>query len=137
MKPDTEYLARQLAGLVLTDDPGRGGMEQAGRGDVTATIEMRGMTQTIRRHILLDHVRVGAKVAEEIERQTASVNIDALIAETVRAEVDRCRAYMANTVREAVKACVERHIASAVETVTKGIARSVSDRLVKAWSNEP
>jgi hypothetical protein len=135
VKPETEYAARQLAGLVLTDD-GRssGSMDRAGRGDVTATIEMRGMVQTIRRHILLDHVRVAAKVADEIERQTGEVNIDALIAESVRQEVARTVSHVDSIVRDAVKRSVEFHIAAQVEKAARVLSSDVINRLLREVS---
>ena len=66
MKPEQEYIARQLANTVLYGDGLRGQKDTAGVGVVE--VHMKGMVHEIRQQILVDHISLAGKVADEIDR---------------------------------------------------------------------
>lgn len=127
MKPETENVARQLARVLLDDRADHGRLDNAGVGVVE--IEMRGMVRTIRQQILVDHVSLAGKIADEIERQTTGLDLDALIAKSVAAEVARVKATIPALVEKHVRETVNQHVhhacsaaaAQAVLDATKGV----------------
>ena len=96
-----EYIIRQLAHAVLETD--RGAIDRvqsadaAGSGEVSAhlDIEMRGMVQTIRREILLQHVDLAGTIADEIERQSKDVDLRSLVAGAVTRGLHQAREQIA------------------------------------------
>jgi hypothetical protein len=135
VKPDTEYLARQLAGLVLADAGDTGRLDSAGFARVS--VELRGMTQGIRREILLDHVSLASSIADQIEQQTEAANLDQLVRDTVKREVERLTGQVESIVRESVKRAVETRIQGAVSRATEVIARDAADRIIGAVVGKP
>jgi hypothetical protein len=140
MKPQTEYIARQLAGLVLSDDGPSGRADGAAIGAGVVEVNLRGMTHSIRRQLLVDHVSLAEKIANEIERQTTGLDLDALVARTVTEEVNRLKACVPNMVRSAVEQAtrdaVHRASVAATVAVVDRLTRGVADRLY-AVANAP
>ena len=140
MKPETEFVIRQLAGMILADDGRPHRVDDAAGGDVLLHVEMRGMMHTIRREIMCDHASMAAKVADEIERATGAINLDALIKEEVARAVAAAQREVRQTITDAVRATIARGIEHAVAHATKGIAdracRAVIDAAFKS-ENDP
>lgn len=128
MRPDQENIARQLAATVLYSGDYRGRADEAGVGVVE--VEMRGMVRSIRQQILIDQVSLAGKITDEIERQTRGVDLDAIVAKSVREEIARVKDSIPSLVRSAIAVAIEEQIrgatkvaaAAAVGKATDGIA---------------
>jgi hypothetical protein len=134
VKPDTEYIARQLASLVLADRGDRGHLDPS--GSAVVDVELRGMVTGIRQQILVDHVSLAGKIADEIERQTSKVNLDALVAENVAQEMSRIQSRLANVVSDTIDSWVQHfvseRVSKAMEMAASEMTRGLSERLYAA-----
>lgn len=134
MKPETEYIARQLASVVLQDRGDGGRLNGAGMGIVE--IHLRGMERNIRQEILLDHVHLAGYIADEIERQTKGVDLEALVREKVAREIERAEAELERTIRQAVDRSVQGRIADVVDRAATAITADVVRRFFASMTEE-
>jgi hypothetical protein len=130
MKPDQEHIARELAYVVLAGSDGHQPAPIPGRAEVL--VEMRGMVQSIRRHILIDHANVALRIADEIERQASAVDIDAMIREAVTREARYIGERIDDIVRRAIESEVTTRITRAAEVAAESIASTAASKIIQA-----
>ena len=125
-------IMRQLAHMVLEGDggPRPGGISDAGH--VAVTCELRGMVRGIRREILLDHAELAGKVADEIEKQAAAINLDELIAARVAEELRRAASTIDASIHHIVSGAIDHKSHEAASAAAGSIGRKVSRRLLDA-----
>lgn len=130
MKPETEYIARQLAGMVLEDrDTPRGHIGDAGQSIVT--MEMRGMMRTIRREILIDHAELAGRIADEIEKQSSALRLDEHIAATVKREIDGIKRGLDQRIAGIIERELNSRIQSAVHEMIGITANTIAGRAMQ------
>jgi low affinity Fe/Cu permease len=127
MRPETEYVARQLAAMITADDGQHPGYN-VGVGIVE--VEMRGMVQGIRRQILLDHAAIAKQIGDEIERQAAGVNIGATIHRAVERAISEQRTFLETTVARVVKGLVEEEVDQYARGAVQELVRSFKSALI-------
>lgn len=129
MRPDQEHIARELAHTLLANLDDRPA-HISGRAEVH--VELRGMVHGIRRQLLVDHARVALQIADEIERQTKEVDLDAIVRAAVAREVRSIRGKIDEIVHREIASAVEAQVKIATNVAAREIGQRAVDELLSA-----
>lgn len=136
---DKDYLVQQLAYQILHtkwDSDGNplaapaSGIEQVGTGEVRLDLEIRGIVHNLRRQIWVDQGAWTAKILAEIEHQAAALDVNKLITDRVKAELESCMRRIEEMTRESVADFVQAAVYDRIGDLPRQVAQKTAERLV-------